>query len=281
VRQRIVGRAVPTNIDANSSRACAVHGPLRRFDLDATAYCGAPPYPGAVAWNFDPPLFAALVLAAALHLAWSGGARLRVAAGWAVVAWCVVGPLCNLSVALFSARVAQHMLLVFIAAPLLAQAPSTLACDRHIVAATACLAAVIWLWHAPGPYDATFTSDAAYAAMQASLLATGVWFWRAIRRAVRTRLVAAFAALGFTALQMTAIGVLLTLASRSFYPPHAATTAAWGVSQLQDQQLGGILMWVPTDLLLGTVVLLLGARALARAQPPPSEGRPLGPASSP
>src|SRR5208283_5731166 len=84
-------------------------------------YCGHAPVPGALAWNSDPHLLATLVIFLVLALI-VGEARGRTSLfmiGWAMLSLAFVSPLCNLSVALFSARVGQHMALDFVAAPLL------------------------------------------------------------------------------------------------------------------------------------------------------------------
>src|SRR4051812_39027576 len=94
--------------------------------LATLAYCGSPPAPGGATWNFDPILIAALMALSVAHLAsirhlpsWRVTSA---AAGWLVLSLALISPLCNLSVALFSARVAQHMIIVLIAAPLIALA---------------------------------------------------------------------------------------------------------------------------------------------------------------
>jgi putative membrane protein len=58
-----------------------------------------------------------------------------------------------------------------------------------------------------------------------------------------------------TAAQMSLLGALLTLAPRPLFDPHALTTAPWDLSPLEDQQLGGLIMWVPGGLLLTAYAL--------------------------
>src|SRR5436309_6637738 len=86
-------------------------------------YCGAPPVPGDLHWNLDPVLISLLIaLAAAYFLAArshsSPTQRGFFVIGLVIASLALISPLCNLSVALFSARVAQHMILTLIAAPL-------------------------------------------------------------------------------------------------------------------------------------------------------------------
>ena len=86
-----------------------------------TPYCGLPPVPGGASWNLDPLLLTVLALAG-LALAWMGRGQRRAGAisvaGWLVLCGALVSPLCNIAVALFVARVAQHLLITLVAAPL-------------------------------------------------------------------------------------------------------------------------------------------------------------------
>src|SRR4051812_45001463 len=86
-------------------------------------YCGQTPVPGELLgrFNLDPILIVVLVAAAAIHLARiPARSRTSAAAGWLIAAAAFLSPLCALSVALFAARVGQHMILTLVAAPLLA-----------------------------------------------------------------------------------------------------------------------------------------------------------------
>ncbi|KFI30513.1 cytochrome c oxidase assembly protein [Haematobacter massiliensis] len=210
-----------------------------------TPYCGPAPAPEALwlSWNLDP-----LVLVPILLLAmWSLHARSRagiVAAGVLFIAF--VSPLCALSTALFSARVAHHVLLVSIAAPLLARClprgPS-----RGAELAFLAHAATLWLWHTPGPYGWALSSPAAYWLMEATLLGSAVWLWRAMLSPATAAGRAILLLLGVT-MQMGLLGALLVFAGRPLFADHLATTAAYDLSPLEDQQLAGLIMWVPAAL---------------------------------
>jgi putative membrane protein len=242
--------------------------------LADTPYCGAPPQPGAVAWNFDPALLAVLLagLLLARRAVRPGGDARWLLAGGAVLGLLLVSPLCNLSVALFSARVAQHVLLLTAAAPMLAlAAPASRVRARGLAAGTAAFAIALWLWHLPAPYALTFRSDVAYWAMQASLLATATWLWHGLLRGAAQRPDVVLLAGMATAAQMGALGALLTFAPRPLFFPHAMTTLPWGLTPLEDQQLGGLLMWVPGGLAFALVALPALARAL---QSGPAAPRP-------
>jgi putative membrane protein len=233
---------------------------------NAIPYCGSPPIPGDVAWNVDPILWSLLALGALAYFIACrrapGAAPARheqicFALGWIVLTLALVSPICNLSVALFSARVGQHMILSLVAAPLLVlgRADVLLLRALHIYSevprrreaysAPLAFALALWGWHAPGPYDATFASHFIYWTMHATLFAAAVALWRVLLRGVTRRPIAALMASAFTGAQMCALGVLFTFALRPLFAVHAATTWAWGWTELQDQQFGGLLMWVP------------------------------------
>ncbi|ACK52287.1 conserved hypothetical protein [Methylocella silvestris BL2] len=236
-------------------------------------YCGAAPTPTSIAWNFDPALLAILAAGALLYAfalrPWDERRRdefalrpFAFAAGWACLAMVFVSPLCNLSVALFSARIGQHMILALLAAPLLVLGGVDVLVARALrldserrgrleaVAAPIVFAVALWLWHAPQPYDAALQSHFIYWIMEISLLAASVLLWRCLLRGLSLNPGAALAASFFTALQMMGLGALLTFAPRVLFAAHLTTTESWGLSPLQDQQLGGLVMWLPFGLIL-------------------------------
>jgi putative membrane protein len=209
----------------------------------AVAYCGPAPAPPdlATAWNLDPVLLAVLA-AAAVILA---GRSERSIAGWAalaVLAVAFVSPLCALSSALFSARVAHHLLLVAVAAPLAALAFPTRRPSGTPAVWFVAHALALWVWHAPGPYDWALGSVPGYWLMQATLLSTAFGLWRAILSA---GLVASLALLVGTAAQMGLLAALIVFAPGVLHVAHLTSTAPWGLEPLVDQQLAGLLMWVP------------------------------------
>jgi putative membrane protein len=233
-------------------------------------YCGLPPSPQALwgRWNFDPLLMAGLVVALVVYAAVSQPKSLvrRPPApwrrrcfygGWAIAALALVSPLCALSVSLLAARVGQHMILATVAAPLLALgfAPARTPSSFEPVVAAATFAAALWVWHAPGPYDATFSSPAIYWAMHLSTFGSALWLWLSLFAACGGRVGAAVVAAAMTSLQMGLLGAILTFAGRPFYAPHLLTTAAWGLTPLADQQLAGVIMWIPAGLVLTAAIV--------------------------
>ncbi|RZJ08877.1 MAG: cytochrome c oxidase assembly protein [Rubrivivax sp.] len=243
--------------------------------MDATRawipYCGAAPGPEAWLgrWNLDPVLLLPLALAALLL--WWPTAQRRTALRWAwgLAVLLYVSPLCALSSTFFTVRVVHHLALVLTIAPLLVrglQAPM-----RRVPAplwlTTALSTAVFWGWHAPAPYAAALSSDALYAVMQLTLLASAMAFWLAVRRAGPA---AAMAAILAATVLMGLLGALITFAAGPLYEPHFAATLAWGIAPLADQQLAGVVMWAPGSLGYLAAAVWIGARWLRAAPASPA-----------
>lgn len=204
-------------------------------------YCGAAPLPAELLsrWNPDPLPFA-LVLAA-LVVGRALGARTRpLAAGCALALVLFVSPLCAWTSALLSVRETHHLLLTAVVAPLFARASAPV--RTGLAPWTLAHALTFWAWHAPPAYAWALASDLGYWAMQASLLGTAVGLWRAVLGGPAP---AAIAALLATMVQMGLLGALLTFSGAPLYAWHVATTQAWGLSPLADQQLAGLIMWIP------------------------------------
>ncbi len=238
-------------------------------------YCGTPPLPGTLLtrFNLDPLLIAALALALLVLLRVARGATARRSAawGWGVAVFAFVSPLCALSVALFAARIAQHMVLMLVAAPLIALSlPATgeLHGRRAIWAACSAFFIALWFWHMPAPYDATFASTGYYWAMHLTLFGSSIWLWREVLQGARSNTVDVLAAGAFTSMHMGFLGAVLTMAGRPLLFWHLTTTQPWGLSPLEDQQLGGVLMWVPgIALFLWAALRTLGRLRLTLEEP--------------
>ncbi len=106
----------------------------------------------------------------------------------------------------------------------------------------------------------------AYWLMQATLLGSAWLLWRAILAPAAQpgpALIALVATIG----QMGLLGALIVFAPQPLYWAHLASTAAWGLSPLADQQLGGLLMWVPAILPYLGVGLWLAWSSLRPGEP--------------
>ena len=246
------------------------------MDFSDIPYCGPGAVPESVwtGWNFDGWLLAALagLIAGYLHGRHRRHRGDRIADGafamaWVVLAVAFVSPLCALSAALFSVRVAHHIMTIAVAAPLLVVASrgirrTWLVSGRLLVPAACVHVAIFWIWHAPAPYAAALASHGIYWLMELSLLASAALFWAAaLDRRVSTAtyvptVVGVMAQMGF-------LGALLVFAAQPLYEGHALTTSPWGLTPLEDQQLAGLAMWVPGALPYLVLLLVRVGRWLA------------------
>lgn len=205
-------------------------------------YCGPGPGPETIwlRWNLDPVLLSLL----------TGSAYLlrRSKIGMAAVVILIVAfvsPLCALSASLFSARVVHHVLLIAVAAPMLAMArPAVKPLSPAVAFVPSVLA--LWIWHLPAAYDLALSNIAVYWIMQLTLLGTAFVFWQsAFHRQLGMHGPLLILA-GY--MQMAMLGAILTFAPFPLYAIHVVAPLAWGFSALDDQQLGGLIMWVPAGL---------------------------------
>ena len=200
------------------------------------------------------------------------------AAGIIALLVALASPLDAMAAALFSAHMVQHLLLMMVAAPLLVLGDAGLVslwgvpvhARRRIGAwwlrrrglrgtwrmlASAPIAwtlhvAALWAWHLPSMYDRALASEWVHVLEHATFLATALLFWWVLfaphgrRLGAGSSLVYLFGA----ALQSTMLGAVLALARHPLYTAHFGTTRAWGFTALEDQQLAGLLMWVPAGI---------------------------------
>ena len=207
------------------------------------------------------------------------------AAGWFVLAAALISPLHPLGEVLFSAHMVQHELMMVVAAPLLvlgrplvpfvwALSPrwrrSTVfftrvsqlrrAWDAVTRPSTTWVlhAAAIWIWHAPALYDATLNNAFVHTLQHVSFLGTALLFWWSALRGARLGRGAAVAYLFTTMLHTSALGVILAFTNSLWYPAYAATTMRFGLTAVDDQQLGGLVMWIPGSIsyLVASLVLV-------------------------
>lgn len=233
-----------------------------------SVYCGPVPLPATLwtNWNLDPPLLlalAGLIIGVAMTGARSASARVVLAGGIATLVVAFVSPLCALATALFSARVVHHVLMIAVAAPLLALAAPRWRVPVRVplVLIAAGHAFVVWFWHAPAPYAWALSGTAPYWLMELSLMLSAFWLWSEIM-APSTRAGAGLAALLATVVQMGLLGAILTFARAALYDFHAGTTAPFGLTQFEDQQLAGLIMWVPASIPYLIAAGLIVARML-------------------
>lgn len=216
------------------------------------SYCGPAVEPALLLsqWNLEPALL--LLLAGgsvgAVSLARRGEAvsARRAAAAILLAAFLYISPFCAWGSSLFTVRVIHHLVLALFLAPLLASLGRT---ALHPVAGgvaawTLVASATMWAWHAPRPYDWAVASDLGYWIMQITILGTATMFWHRVQNAAST---VAIAGLLGAMVAMGALGAIIALAPQALYVAHFSTTAAWGLSPLDDQQWAGLAMWAPAS----------------------------------
>ncbi|HEV2765221.1 MAG TPA: cytochrome c oxidase assembly protein [Pyrinomonadaceae bacterium] len=199
------------------------------------------------------------------------------AAGWLALFVALVSPLHPLGEVLFSAHMTQHELLMLVAAPLVVlgrpvvaflwalpteRARSVGAWARagwfrrawdsltNPLAAWGLHAFALWVWHVPALFEATLRSDLVHTLQHVCFLGSALLFWWALVHGPRG--LAGYGAgvlyLFTTSVHSGVLGALITFARGLLYPAYASTTETWGLTALEDQQLGGLIMWVPAGL---------------------------------
>ena len=198
----------------------------------------------------------------------------------------LVSPIDALGGVLFTGHMIQHLLLMVIAAPLLVIGAPLLPMlwslpraarlgsgrwwlrSRRLRAFVEGLTApavgwllyalTLWVWHVPTLYRLALRNEAVHELMHLSFLAAGLLFWWSLLQPLgRRRLNIGMGILYLftTTLHGMALAVLITLAREPLYYPRSL--GLWGLSPLEDQQLAGLLMWVPPNLIyLGILVTL-------------------------
>lgn len=284
----------------------------------ALAHAGLPPAPHDLwrAWNGDPWLLIGLTLTAYLY----GRGLLtlwhRVGIGRGVTRWqaglfglglvflavALVSPLDALSEALFSAHMAQHMLLLYVAPLLLVLgAPPHLLVWAmpprwrrpvmhwwrqridprlwrgllHPVTIWSLFVLVLWVWHAPLLYQAAVLNPALHVLEHLSFFGVSLLFcWLLVdgRRRRKAGYGLVLLMVFTTAMHSGLLGALLTFATTPLYPVYQLGVAQWGLTLLVDQQLAGVIMWIPVGFFYLGAMLVLVARwlqELEHSQPRP------------
>ena len=206
------------------------------------------------------------------------------ALAWLTLAGAALSPLHALGARSFTAHMVEHELIMLAAAPLFvwsrplgallwafpAAARKGLAAVARSRAgsgawrvltdpllATVVQAAAIWIWHVPSLFDLALRSEAWHLAQHATFFASALLFWSAMLGPGRNAWTTA-ACLFATSMVTGALGAVMAFSESPWYGPYAALgLAAFGLTPAEDQQLAGILMWVPGGLFHAMVALAL------------------------
>lgn len=217
------------------------------------------------------------------------------AGAWTALVVALASPVHALGRVLFAAHMGQHEILMLVAAPLLVLARPLAAllhglpvalrrawqrvvrapgCRRAWRGVTRPLAAwtvhaiALWIWHVPALFEVTLHHASVHAAQHASFFLSALLFWWSVTHAGRSTAAygAAVLALFTTSLHGGLLGALLTFATTVWYPSYRASAPAFGIDALEDQQLGGLVMWVPAGVLYTIAALALCAGWLRAAE---------------
>jgi putative membrane protein len=122
-------------------------------------------------------------------------------------------------------------------------------------------AAALWIWHLPVLYEAALKNDGIHAVQHLSFLMTAALFWWGMvhGRYGRIGYGAAVLYVFLTAIHSSVLGALLAVAPYVWYPSYATSAIQWNVDALIDQQLAGLLMWVPS----GVIFIVFGLAMMA------------------
>jgi len=214
--------------------------------------------------------------------------RIAFACGWSVLVLTVMPPIDALAIELFSVHMVQHELMMLAGAPLVMAGRPLSTClwglpprwrtaagatvrHRPLLSSWRLLTAplvawavhglVLWVWHAPPLYNATVRNEGIHALQHAMFVASAALFWWGLLygRYGRAGYGAGVFYVFTTVVHTGLLGAMLTFAGIPLYSAYAAPAARRGIDALGDQQIAGLLMWIPA----GIVLTLLGIALFA------------------
>jgi putative membrane protein len=213
--------------------------------------------------------------------------------GGAVLALALLSPLHEVSEELFSAHMVQHELLMVVAAPLLVlgrpsmimlwalplsarQSLGRLSKTKTVSATLRVISRpfdawllhtlMIWIWHIPVLFQSTLRSEALHALQHGSFIGSALLFWWVVIYPHRNAdLGLSIIALFTTAVHTAVLGALMTFARTPWYPDYGSGGAVWHMTPVEDQQLAGLVMWIPASVAYLFAALIIMRRWLRDA----------------
>ncbi len=208
---------------------------------------------------------------------------------WAALALIFVslnGPIHDLSdYYLFSAHMVQHLLLTLIMPPLLlfglpgwmirpvllhrAVAPLSTRVTRAAMA-YAIFNVTVAVWHIPALYNTAVEVHEVHILQHLLFMSTAVIMWWPIlspvpelpRLAYPGQMLYCF----LMAVPMSIVAIYIAMADSVLYPAYAAAPRLWGISPMMDQQIGGLIMWIPGGLFFYVVMTFVFFRWSGRQE---------------
>jgi putative membrane protein len=215
------------------------------------------------------------------------------AGGLAVLFIALESPIDTVGEELFSVHMVQHLLLMLFAAPLIVLGRPALAflwampprrrktfgriwtagrfgrviefLMRPLVV-WVLFASIFVVWHVPGPYTWALHHELVHDCEHLSFFIVSLMFWTIVFEPSGRRRLDYGATLLFVATMAIISGLpgaLMILTNRAFYPVHAATVGNWGLTLVADQQLAGLIMWIPAGMIYVAAVAWLFWRWIA------------------
>jgi putative membrane protein len=213
-------------------------------------------------------------------------------AGWLIIALALVSPLHAAGARSFAAHMFEHELLMLAGAPLLVLARplpvmlwgwphairrplgrsvlapgvgATWSMLTHPVVATALQAVALWLWHAPSLFGLALAGEGWHVLQHLSFIVTALIFWSSMLDEARIRHHPMSAVIGLfvTAMVTGALGALMAFSASPWYAAYAQLgMTPFGLTPVEDQQLAGLLMWIPGGVVHAAAALAIVARLL-------------------
>lgn len=257
-----------------------------------------------VEWTFDPWVVVPLALFGLLYALgivklWKRASRGQTAlwgrlalgvTGGLTLAAALMSPLHWLGEHIFTFHMIEHEIVMAISAPMLAAARPLAAVmwglprrARRMVGAGVTArtmrmawewltrganasilhAIAIWGWHVPVLFDAAVTNAALHRLQHFSFFITAVFFWWAVLWRSKRGVAAWY--LFVTMMHTGVLGALMALAPRVLYTMQTRASQSWGMTPLEDQQLAGIVMWIPAGTIYAGAALTMAALWIARS----------------
>ena len=125
----------------------------------------------------------------------------------------------------------------------------------------------LWVWHAPWLFTLAIENDWIHAAQHATFFLTALLFWwPLVNGAPSMGYGGALIYVFTTAMHTSILGALLTFARAPWYAAYFKTAPLWNLTPLEDQQLGGLIMWIPAGTLLLAAFLILLVKWMKQSQ---------------
>jgi putative membrane protein len=215
--------------------------------------------------------------------------------GWSTLAGSLLSPLHELGETSFTAHMSEHELLMLVAAPLMALArpvavflwaapqgmrqwlirasdlgpvSTTWRFLSNPIVATTLQICALWLWHMPSLFNRALQSEGWHAIQHLSFLLSALLFWWSLTHSPHrpNRRALAAACLFVTSLASGALGALMAVSVSPWYEGYAAIgrhgLLPGGLTAAEDQQLAGLIMWIPGGLVHFVAALIFAHRGL-------------------